>query len=345
MSPFHVVEHPADFANGEDGRQPPGSFGGLKFGEIAWLAVEDFAIHEQDGVHRLILGRSRDSPVTGEVRQEGADFIGSHFLRMPLVVKQNEPFDPPHVSLFGPVGQMTDPASLGDLLEKSRWWRQRRSGRGRHRRACGRVWKGTLRHSTPTDQRHLEIMRRSCHIQVCEYNLDQNSAAIFYRTSAVEYELGGLERLRVTPEEALTLIGSPKIEDRIAALAAVEKFPAEARPGLVAILLDASRPAKNRVWCAGALARIGDDENQVATAALRQCLGSSNSAVRWASLDALGELRCAPAIEDIARLVHDHEMVQDAWDDCSPAQAAISALEKIGTPDALARIPGKRGER
>src|SRR5262249_21148459 len=48
----------------------------------------------------LILGRWADAVSHGEVAEEGPDFVGSHLVRMPHAVVEDEPSDPVDVRLF-----------------------------------------------------------------------------------------------------------------------------------------------------------------------------------------------------------------------------------------------------
>ena len=72
----------------------------------------------QRHVQGLILCRCGDAAIYREMRQECANLCRSHLLRVPLVVKQDEPLDPRNVGLLRAISQMFDPAGIGHLVKK-----------------------------------------------------------------------------------------------------------------------------------------------------------------------------------------------------------------------------------
>jgi len=86
--------------------------------EFTGIAPHHFAVHEYDGVARLVLRRSGDAAIDRQMRQERANLDWFHLMRVPLVVEQDELLDPADVSLFRPAGQVSHPAGIGHLVEK-----------------------------------------------------------------------------------------------------------------------------------------------------------------------------------------------------------------------------------
>ena len=88
----------------EDGGQ---ALGALGEGEVqGWgeFPLEDVAVEEEKGAEGLVLGRSGDVLVGGEVGEEGFNFRCAHLSRVAFVVEEDEPADPLDVGLFGAVG-------------------------------------------------------------------------------------------------------------------------------------------------------------------------------------------------------------------------------------------------
>ena len=75
-------------------------------------------VEEQDRIKRLVLGRCRNPAIDGQMRQKGFDFSGAHFGRMPLPMKEDEPFDPGSVSAFRTERVMLEAQLLSDLVEQ-----------------------------------------------------------------------------------------------------------------------------------------------------------------------------------------------------------------------------------
>ena len=91
--------------------------------------------------------------IHGQMRQKRPNFARSHVAGVSLVVKQDKPFDPGAIRLFGAVRQMPDPTRLGHLDQKPGLFRWRDLGR-RGGWIQGVMWE--LRHSTPPVRRSME---------------------------------------------------------------------------------------------------------------------------------------------------------------------------------------------
>src|SRR4051812_24849878 len=62
---------------------------------------ENAVAEEDEGAQCLILGRSRDASLHGEVVQEGSGFGGGHLSGVATVIEADEGADPVDVGLFG----------------------------------------------------------------------------------------------------------------------------------------------------------------------------------------------------------------------------------------------------
>jgi len=76
------------------------------------------AIEKQQGIERLVLSRSRDVFIDGEVRKKGAYFFGIQFARVTLAVKENESLDPIAIGFFGADTEVPEASDVGDLIEQ-----------------------------------------------------------------------------------------------------------------------------------------------------------------------------------------------------------------------------------
>lgn len=86
--------------------------------DFAGVATHHVTVQEYDGVQGLILRRRRDSVIHRQMRQECPNLSRTHFHRVPLVVKQDEPLDPGNIGLLRAISQMFDSAGVGDLVKK-----------------------------------------------------------------------------------------------------------------------------------------------------------------------------------------------------------------------------------
>src|SRR2546426_4007628 len=84
----------------QDHRQLGGLFGADDVVEPAKVVVEDCFIQKHEGSQRLVLRRGGDLMGHGEVREKLLHLGGTHRLRMPFVMEQDESPDPLHIGVF-----------------------------------------------------------------------------------------------------------------------------------------------------------------------------------------------------------------------------------------------------
>lgn len=83
-------------------RQPLGPLRPHEPLEPVQFDSQDLPVEEHERTERLILRRRRDVSLQGQRGEKGDNFRFPHAARMPLLVKPDEPPDPPHVRFFGP---------------------------------------------------------------------------------------------------------------------------------------------------------------------------------------------------------------------------------------------------
>jgi hypothetical protein len=94
---------------------------------VVEVLLEDLAVEEQDSVKSLVLCRGGYFALHSQVGEEGFDLRGAHVPWVPLVVEQDEAFDPPDIGVFGADGVMLAADRIADLIEQC-------VGTSRHRR-------------------------------------------------------------------------------------------------------------------------------------------------------------------------------------------------------------------
>jgi hypothetical protein len=82
--------------------------------------AEDLPVQEHERAKRLTLRGRTEPAFHGEPRQKRRDLAGSHRGGMLLVVEEDVPPDPVHVSLFGPPAVMPYPDRVPYLIEELR---------------------------------------------------------------------------------------------------------------------------------------------------------------------------------------------------------------------------------
>jgi hypothetical protein len=82
--------------------------------------LQYFLVKEQKGCEGLVLGRGGDVPIDREVREEGSNFRFTHLNRMAFVMKEDEPFHPSEVGLFGSDGVMAKADGVPGLFKQFR---------------------------------------------------------------------------------------------------------------------------------------------------------------------------------------------------------------------------------
>jgi hypothetical protein len=96
-----VCEDAAHFLGREDDGDVAGEGRALELREPGELYFQDFAVEEEQGRERLVLGGSGDVPVGGEVGEEGGDLLAAEFGGVAQAVEVDVPLDPEKVCLFG----------------------------------------------------------------------------------------------------------------------------------------------------------------------------------------------------------------------------------------------------
>ncbi len=71
---------------------------------------------------RLVLGGGGDLAFDGEMAEERFNLGIGHFPGVPLVVEEDEAFDPIDVGVFGADAVVEDPGVLADLVEQFCFW-------------------------------------------------------------------------------------------------------------------------------------------------------------------------------------------------------------------------------
>ena len=74
-------------------------------------------IEEKQRAERLILGRSGDILFDREMREEGADVLLAHFVRVAFAMKENVTANPIDVRLLGADGVMFHPQMPANAIE------------------------------------------------------------------------------------------------------------------------------------------------------------------------------------------------------------------------------------
>src|SRR5262249_35485404 len=95
-----VREHRSHLVPAQHDGKASRALGALHALDEAEVSAQDPTVEEHEGVEGLILGRWADAVSHGEVAEEGPDFVGSHLVRMPHPVVEDEPSDPVDVRLF-----------------------------------------------------------------------------------------------------------------------------------------------------------------------------------------------------------------------------------------------------
>ena len=93
-------EHGARFLAGKDDRNFRRALRTLEVDKLK-LSLKHLLIKKKQGAESLILSRSADPAVDGEVREKSGNFVLAHVGGVPLFVKKEEAADPIEVSLLG----------------------------------------------------------------------------------------------------------------------------------------------------------------------------------------------------------------------------------------------------
>src|SRR5581483_6629047 len=78
------------------------------------------AVQKQQRAERLTLGRRAHILICGQGRQKRVHFLRSHRRWMPLVVEEDESFDPADVRLFRPPAVVSSADCSANAIEKFR---------------------------------------------------------------------------------------------------------------------------------------------------------------------------------------------------------------------------------
>jgi len=84
----------------------------IKLTKLTWIATHSLPVHEDNGAGVLILCRCGHAAIHGQMRQERTNLVRPEFLRVPLVVEQDESPCPGHIGLLGPVRKVFQAVSI-----------------------------------------------------------------------------------------------------------------------------------------------------------------------------------------------------------------------------------------
>ncbi len=107
-----------DLVPAQDGRRPFGPPGRGDPAQFLEGPTQDFAVEEQDGAGRLVLGRRRDIPLDGQVSEERLELGCPHLLRMAFPMEEDEAPDPLDLGVFGPDAVVQDADPLAHAVEE-----------------------------------------------------------------------------------------------------------------------------------------------------------------------------------------------------------------------------------
>lgn len=116
VQPIHPVDDADDLFAAEDGGEAFGSFGGGEEDGFD-LFLQDFAIEEEDGGKRLVLGGGGNGAFGGEVDEECPDLLCAHFEGVALLVEEDVPADPVQIGFFGAVGVVPGAQDFAHFVE------------------------------------------------------------------------------------------------------------------------------------------------------------------------------------------------------------------------------------
>src|SRR6266446_441397 len=97
-----LIQYLLDFIASPNNRQPLRPLFPNEVTQPGNLLIQYVSIQEQNRTQGLILHRSANVSIHGKRREETRNLLCSHFGRMPLPVKDNEPAYPSQISLFCP---------------------------------------------------------------------------------------------------------------------------------------------------------------------------------------------------------------------------------------------------
>ena len=120
MRSFQMVEYAHDLFHRQDHGKLDRPLGPLDVVEPGQVHAEDLPIQEKQRRLRLILCGRGDFPVDRKVREKRLDFRRAELRRMPLVVEENEAFNPVDVGLFRADAVVLAPDDFVDAVEEPR---------------------------------------------------------------------------------------------------------------------------------------------------------------------------------------------------------------------------------
>lgn len=120
----HLGDDAHDFLAAKDGGESFGAFGRREEDGFD-LFLQDFAVEEENGGKRLVLGGGGDGAFRGKVAEEGLDFGGAHFegvafdfgAAQPRVVEEDESPHPVQIGFFCAEGIMFGAQGVAHLVE------------------------------------------------------------------------------------------------------------------------------------------------------------------------------------------------------------------------------------
>jgi hypothetical protein len=108
----------ADLGAREDHGQPSRPPGPAGVDSPLQGSLEDDFVEEQQGAHRLVLGRGGDILIDCQMSQEGLDFASPHLQWMPLAMEHDESFGPVNIGILGTDAIMQQSSRLPYAIEQ-----------------------------------------------------------------------------------------------------------------------------------------------------------------------------------------------------------------------------------
>jgi hypothetical protein len=112
----HAADEAERLVFGQDGGQSFGAFGTQGVNR-AQVLVEHLTIEEEKGTEGLVLCRSSDAFLDGQVGEKGFDLGSAHFGRSTHIVEVDVALDPADVGLLRAIGIVFEADGITDLIQ------------------------------------------------------------------------------------------------------------------------------------------------------------------------------------------------------------------------------------
>ena len=121
MRSLQMVENARHLVDREDHGKLDWPLGALDVVEPRQFDAQDLPIQEQQRGLRLILRGGGNLPVDRQMREKRLDLRGAKFRRMPLVVEENEAFNPVDIGLLRANAVVLAADGVVNAVEQSRF--------------------------------------------------------------------------------------------------------------------------------------------------------------------------------------------------------------------------------